>query len=98
MAAVKIKKNKRSILVAILVFAVFCYFIATFISLRIKVREREEANAELQSQYNQQIEDNEQLSKVIEEGDEADYIERKAREDYGYAKPGERVYYDSAVS
>lgn len=97
MAALKIKKNKRSVLVAILVFAVICYFLATFISLRIKVRERKEANAELQSQYNQQVEANEQLSKVIEEGDEADYIERIAREE-GYAKPGERVYYDSTAS
>ncbi|MCQ2475449.1 MAG: septum formation initiator family protein [Clostridia bacterium] len=97
MAALKVKKNKRSILVAILVFAVICYFVATFISLRIKVRERREANAVLQSQYNQQVEANEQLSKVIEEGDEADYIERIARED-GYAKPGERVYYDSTAS
>lgn len=98
MAAVKIKKNKRSILVAVLVFAVLCYFVATFISLRIRVKENEEHNAELQLQYNQQLEENEQLSKVLEEGDEADYIERIAREEYGYAKPGERVYYDSTAS
>lgn len=98
MAAVKNKMNLRSVVVAVLIFAVICYFAATFISLRIKVRDREKNNAELQSQYNQQIKDNEQLSKVIDEGDEADYIERKAREEYGYAKPGERVYYDSTAS
>ncbi len=98
MAAVKIKKNKRSILVAVLVLAVICYFVATFVSLRIKVKERQDANAQLQSQYDQQVEENEQLSKVLDEGDEADYIERIAREEYGYAKPGERVYYDSSAS
>lgn len=98
MAAVKNKMNLRSVVVAVLVLAVICYFAATFISLRVKVRDREKHNAQLQTQYNQQLKENEQLSKVIDEGDESDYIERKAREEYGYAKPGERVYYDSTAS
>ena len=50
------------------------------------------------SQYNQQLDENADLEAYIESGDEADYIERIAREQYGYAKPEERVYYDSAVS
>ncbi len=98
MAAVKSKKTKRSILVTILVLAVICYFAATLISLKVKVSEREKHNAELSEQYEQQIADNKQLEKIIEEGDEADYIERIAREE-GYAKPDERVYYyDSTAS
>lgn len=98
MAAVKPKKRKRSILVAILVIAVLFYFAATFVNLRGEIKEREAANAELQKQYEAQLEENTQLQNYIDSGDEADYIERIAREEYGYAKPDERVYYDSTAS
>ncbi len=94
MAVVKPKNRKRSILVTVLVFAVIFYFAATLISLRVKVSERKKYNEELSEKYEQQVEDNSQLEKIIEEGDEADYIERIAREE-GYAKQNEIVYFDT---
>lgn len=97
MAAVKVKNRKHSVILAVLFCALVCYFVATLISLQSKVRAQENAVADLKSQYQQQIEDNEELKQIIAEGSEADYIERIAREQYGYAKPEERVYYDSSV-
>lgn len=97
MAAVKVKNRKHSVILAVLFCALVCYFVATLISLQTKVRAQENAVAELSSQYQQQLEDNAALSAVIENGGEAEYIERIAREQYGYAKPEERVYYDSSV-
>ena len=97
MAAVKVKNRKHSIILAVLFCALVCYFVATLISLQSKVRAQENAVAELSSQYEQQLADNAALNAVIENGGEADYIERIAREQYGYAKPEERVYYDSSV-
>ncbi len=97
MAAVKVKNRKHSVILAVLFCALVCYFVATLISLQSKVRAQENAVAELSCQYQQQLEDNAALNAVIENGGEADYIERIAREQYGYAKPEERVYYDSSV-
>lgn len=98
MTAIKSKNRKHSIILAVLLCALVCYFVATLISLQLKVRAAENNVAELESQYQQQLDDNEALQEIIESGDEADYIERIAREQYGYAKPEERVYYDSALS
>ncbi len=97
MAAVKVKNRKHSVILAVLFCALVCYFVATLISLQTKVRAQENAVAELSIQYEQQLADNAALNEVIENGGEADYIERIAREQYGYAKPEERVYYDSSV-
>lgn len=97
MAAVKVKNRKHSVILAVLFCALVCYFVATLISLQTKVRAQENAVAELSNQYQQQLEDNAALNAVIENGGEAEYIERIAREQYGYAKPEERVYYDSSV-
>ncbi len=98
MAAYKTKNRKHSVILAVLLCALVCYFVATLISLQAKVRAEENHVAELESQYQQQLDDNSALKEVIENGNEADYLERIAREQYGYAKPDERVYYDSAVS
>lgn len=98
MAAVKTRTRKHSVIVYTFVFALVCFFVATLLSLCFKVSAQKKINAELVSQYNQQLDENADLEAYIESGDEADYIERIAREQYGYAKPEERVYYDSAVS
>ena len=98
MAATKAKKRNHSIILGVLFFAVVCYFLATLISLQTKVNAEEKALDDLKATYQQQIIDNAELEMIIENGNEADYIEKVAREQYGYAKPDERVYYDSTVS
>lgn len=98
MAAVRIKNRKHSIILAVLFCALVCYFVATLISLQSKVKAQENSVAELKAQYQQQLDDNAELQMVLDGGNEAEYIERIAREQYGYAKPEERVYYDSTAS
>lgn len=98
MSAVKNTTQKHSVIICTFIFALICFFIATLISLGVKVSAQKQINAELMSQYNQKLDENSDLEAYIESGDEADYIERIAREKYGYAKPEERVYFDSEVS
>ena len=96
----KIKVNKEhrfSVIALVALFLVSGIFIVTIISLRAEAKEQERYIAELESEYTSQMMENEALSQLIEQGDEADYIERIAREKYGYAMPEERVYYDSAA-
>lgn len=95
---IKFKKERKfSYIAVIALFLVSCMFIATIISLRAEAKEQERYIAELESEYTSQLAENEALSELIEMGDEAEYIERIAREKYGYAMPEERVYYDSAA-
>ncbi len=97
MAVAKIKEKKRSIILIVLLCALVCYFVATLISLQSQVRAQEKNVDNLKNQYQQQLDDNSELQRLIEEGNESEYIEKIAREQYGYAKPDERVYYDSSV-
>lgn len=95
MTVKKTKNRKHSVILAVLFAALVCYFVATLISLQTKVRAEEKAVNELKNTYQQQLDDNAELEMVIENGDEAAYIEKIAREQYGYAMPDERVYIES---
>ncbi len=98
MAALKIKNRKHSVILGVLFCALVLYFVATLISLQTKVNAEESALEDLKTSYQQQLDENAELEMIIENGNESDYIEKVAREQYGYAKPDERVYYDSSAS
>ena len=66
-------------------------------SLQMQVHAQETIVEDIKSQHQQQVDENNELKQLIAEGNESDYIEKIAREQYGYAKPDERVYYDSSV-
>lgn len=95
MSAVKVKDKKRSILLAVLLVALVCYFIATLISIQSKVKAQEAANLASQQTLQQLNDENADKADRLRNGDEAENIEQIAREQYGYADPDERVYYDS---
>ena len=97
MAVKKIKNRKHSIILAVLFCALVCYFVATLIRLQMQVHAQETIVEDIKSQHQQQVDENNELKQLIAEGNESDYIEKIAREQYGYAKPDERVYYDSSV-
>lgn len=98
MAAARRKNRKHSIILGVLFCTLVCYFVATLISLQTKVRAEEKSLDDLKTAYQQQLDENAELEMIIENGNEVDYIEKVAREQYGYAKPDERVYYDSSAS
>ena len=95
MTAKRVKNRKHSIILAVLFAALVCYFVATLISLQSKVKAEEKAYEELSQTYQEQLNENAELEMIIENGNEDAYIEKIAREQYGYAMPDERVYYDS---
>ncbi|MBR2868571.1 MAG: septum formation initiator family protein [Clostridia bacterium] len=95
MAVGKIKERKRSIILAVLLCALMIYFVATIVSLQIKVKAQQDINETLSLTHQQMIQENAELEARIENGNEEENIDRIAREEYGYALPDERVYYDS---
>lgn len=96
MAVAKNKEKKRSIILIVLLCALVVYFVATLISIQSKVRAQQNINESLSATYQQKLEENAELEDRIENGNEEENIDRIAREEYGYALPDERVYYDSA--
>lgn len=87
--------GKHSIILALLFAALVIYFVATFISLQSKV-DAAQSNVTMLNQTKEDWEEkNTELKEVLENGDEAAYIEKIAREQYDYAMPDERVYIDS---
>lgn len=98
MTAKRIKNRKSSIILSVLFFALVIYFVATLISNNKAVKAQEANINELKQAHQQQLEENEAIKEQIENGDEAEIIERIAREKYDYADSDERVYYDSSLS
>ena len=98
MTAKRVKNKNISVVLTVLFFALVIYFVATLISNNAKVKTQEAQINELRQTYQQQLEENENIKEQIENGDEAEIIERIAREEYDYANSDERVYYDSSLS
>jgi cell division protein FtsB len=93
-----VKKNKRSIPLAMLfaVAAVFLiiYCVAEFISIQAQIEEKHAELSDLENKKNELIINNAELEGILGETDERLYIEKVAVEN-GYAYPNERRYYDS---
>ncbi len=76
--------------IALLIFAV--YLVANCVKLQVELvnekqtlKERQQQNSEMQLEI-------ERLSNLIENGDDADFIEDAARERLGFVFPEEEVY------
>lgn len=95
MGAVKVKENKRSVLLAVLFLALVCYFVAVLISNNSKAKALESENASAAAVEQSINAENEAIRELESNADEAEKIEQIARNEYGYAYPDEHIYIDS---
>lgn len=98
MAKRKRKKQKHSFILSLALLLAVGYFVISFVSTQLDIREKEKEAAALQEHITQQVAENERLQAVVDGGDESEYIERVAREKLGYVMPDEKVYYDITPS
>lgn len=89
-------KRKHSLLITLAFIAFLVYFTVTIISARSDIKEKQDEVNQLSSQCETVENENKELQNNLDNGDKEDYIERIAREKYGYIKPGDRVYQDIA--
>lgn len=94
----KKKKQRKSIVLTIGCIMFACYFVAVIIGQQTQIKAAKDEKNALQAELNEQILENEEISRMLENGDEAEYIERIAREQLGYVMPDERVFYDISGS
>lgn len=90
------KKNQlkpRSVLVIVLCFVILLYIGVRFIKKQSEFNAKKALLTELTSEYESRVAQNKELDSAIKDGDEAELIEKYAREK-GYVMPDERVYVD----
>lgn len=76
-----------------MVFVVYCC--AMLIKNTADISRLNAKAAEYDTQYEQQVKENEEIKAILDSDNKDDYIEQKAREK-GYVKDGETVFYDAS--
>ena len=61
---------------------------------QVQISAKRQVLADLQTQLVQQQAANDELKRVLEHDSDDEIIERVARDQFGYARPSERVFYD----
>ncbi len=93
MKEIKAKKVKKSTLIRIGLIALCIYMVAMLIITQAKTSDQENQKKALEEQIVLQRLKNEKMRLALEE-DDPEYIEQIAREEFGYVKPGEKVFVD----
>lgn len=92
------EKPKKSFLLRLAVFAFAAYLLIALVNQQITIQAKRRELAAAKQQIQIQEVKNEDLKHAFGSGTkkDSDYIERKAREELDYAKPGERVFVNIA--
>lgn len=94
----KTRRQSGSGLLRIALIALAVFFLASLFFWQRRIHEKKDELSTLQAQIVVQNTRNDEIRKSVEamsgEKGRAEYAERKAREDLGYAKPGERIFVD----
>ncbi len=98
MKVIKNKKRRGSFLLRIAILAFAVYVVATLVNQQIQIAEKRQQLDELNEQIEIQEIKNEDIEHALTSDDSVkeEYIERIAREGLDYAKPGERVFVNTA--
>ena len=88
------RTRKKSFILTLGLVLLIGYFVITFLSLQLSIKERRSLLEQKNVAYQQQLAENERLKSVVESEDKSEYIEQVAREKLGYVMPGEKVFYD----
>ena len=88
------RTRKKSFILTLGLVLLMGYFVITFLSLQLSIKERRSVLEQKNVAYQQQLAENERLKSIVESEDKSEYIEQVAREKLGYVMPGEKVFYD----
>ena len=98
MKVIKRKKQRGSLLLKLAIFAFAAYIVFALVYQQVQINEKSQEWADLQEKVETQKIKNEDMKHALnaDEEETKEYIERVAREDLDYAKPGERVFVNIA--
>lgn len=89
------KKHHRSIILSIIIVIFVISICSAFVKIQLKINDKKEEAASLSQEYENLLLANEEMSSMLAAGNEAEIIERIAREDRGYVYPDEDAYFDA---
>lgn len=93
-ASEKVSKSKiKKFVIGFLLIALFAYCAFTLVSNYSDISRLNATAKENDTEYSEQVKDNDQIKAILDSENKDEYIEQKAREK-GYVKNGETVYYD----
>lgn len=90
-------KPKHSILLLLVLLAFVGIIAVSCIMNYAQASNNNKQATKLQSEVSALQKENEELKRFLEDENHDEYYEKIAREEYNYAKPGERVFYDSSL-
>lgn len=98
MKVIENKKPKGSFLLRAAIFSFALYFIVLLVNQQVQISQKRQELASLNQQIQIQEIKNEDIKHALSNGatQNSDYIERVARENLHFAKPGERVFVNIA--
>lgn len=98
MREIKTEKYRGFLPLKLALFIVAGAALITLVFWQMRIADKREELAQLQTQIAQQNTKNEEIKKTVSslENDDGlqEYAEKKAREDLDYARPGERIFVD----
>lgn len=92
------KTSKRNNKMRFVLFVVmFGYFVWVFITQQIEFTGKQKVLAQVEANIEEQKQISEQLAERYEVVNSPEYIERIAREELGFARPDEIIFYDATL-
>lgn len=92
----KTRKNNNK-LKFVIILVMLSYSSWVFVTQQIEIQSRKRALAQVEANVIQQIELQEKLAHRMELVNTPEYIERIAREQLGFARPDEIIFYDATL-
>ncbi len=92
----KKKFRKVHFLWVLLVVGVFVFVLGGISANLIKVKELDKQINDIDSEILALDNESAEIEDILNDETHDDYFEKIAREEYGYCKPGEKVYYNSS--
>ncbi len=89
-------KQKHSLLLLLLILAFVGVIAVGCIMNYAQAANNARQATQMESEVSALQKENEELQHFLEDENHDEYYEKIAREEYGYARPGERVFYDSS--
>ncbi len=93
----KSKQKKNRPFIFVLVLVMFGYFAWVFTMQQIEFYSRNKALAQIERRISAQQQLSEELARKYEMVNSPEYIEKMAREQLGYARSDETIYYDATM-
>jgi len=94
MKVIKKKKQKSSIILRIAIFAFVVYIFVALVNQQVQISDKRQQLTAMKQQLQVQELKNDDIKHALQSGtnESSDYIERVARQELDFAKPGERVF------